>query len=124
MVEKIEDGSIKEVNLSNKEIDVQSKSIATISEDMTTLGADYVKVLIDVQCRMCTFLFFKRHIIPRQSEKDSKILLDGIHDEGFLEIKVPFETAFALSTYMNESLKNIQKDNTIGMTFGPSEIVL
>jgi hypothetical protein len=75
--DKIEDRDIKEVNLSHKEIDVQAKSTATISTDMTTLGADYVKVLLDVQCRMCTFLFFKRHIIPRQSEKDGKILMEG-----------------------------------------------
>src|SRR5215207_7881538 len=108
MIEKIEEKSKKKVNLSHNVVDVNSKSILTVSEDLTTIGADFVKVLIDVQCRMCTFMFFKKHIIP-ESIGDDKIGLKGLQVEGFLEVKVPFETAFAVSTYMNETLKNIEK---------------
>src|SRR5687768_12820172 len=113
MIEKIEEKENKKINLTHSEVDVNAKSILTVAQNMSTIGGDFVKVLVDVQCRVCTFMFFRKHVIPESIGSD-KIGLKGIQVEAFLEVKVPFETAFALSTYMTETLKNIRQDNTIG----------
>lgn len=109
------------VTMKNKEIKLNNS--LSIDQDIQALAADFVKVMIDRDTRLCTFIFFKKHPKPALNEKG--ITLDGIHEQAFLEIKVPFETAFALSLYMNEILKDIRQHPSDHKTidFGPGTII-
>lgn len=93
-----------------------------LSEDVLTLVADYPKVVIDPGTHLCTFIFFKKHYSPKMTEKGA--VIDQVNEEGFLEVKVPWETAFAMSTYMTLILEQIRKDHGLKEPrFGPTGFI-
>lgn len=109
-----------EVNFTSKR--VKNNDSLTVTPDIQALAADFVKVMIDRDTDLCTFLFFKKHVKPVKTEQG--ITFDGIHEEAFLEVKVPFTTAFALSIFMNEIMKDIRRnpDDKKTVHFGPVSI--
>jgi hypothetical protein len=119
-----EESNEEKVTLTSRTEDLQSKDILTVASNLTTLASDYVKVLIDDECQLCTFVFFRKHIKPKQTDRG--ILLDSINHEAFLEVKVPFESAFQLSLYMETIFKEKQKhkndDGYAYIRFGPGDL--
>jgi|ERR671931_455977 hypothetical protein len=121
---KIEDRDIKEVKVSSKEVESKSFMLGPEDPRPLTSGADYVKVFIDNECKLCTFIFFQKHPVVRLSEKDDNMIHDGVKHEAIAQYKVPFETAFTLGIYMNKAFQEIRTDNTIRTLFGPTETTL
>jgi hypothetical protein len=94
-----------------------------LSKHLSTVAADYVKVLLDDDYQLCTFAFFKKHVKPKQTHDG--VLLDSLNHEMFLEVKVPYESAFALSPYMEATRKNMQETKADGYAyarFGPGKL--
>jgi hypothetical protein len=90
-----------------------------INPNMPTLIADFVKCVIDFETQLVTLIFFDKHFLPERAE-DGSINLNKVIDEAFLEIKVPFNAAFALALYMNAIFKEIQENQIKdGIHFGP-----
>jgi len=90
-----------------------------VNPNMPTLVADFVKCVVDFETQMVTFIFFDKHFLPERAE-DGSINLSKVIDEAFLEIKVPFNAASALASYMNAIFKEIQEDQIKeGIHFGP-----
>lgn len=93
-----------------------------VKPDVPTLPADYVKCAIDHDTQTVTFIFFKKHYVPTLS--GGGVEVGEVIDEVFLEVKVPFSTAFALALYMNEILKEIRtKKLSRGVSFGPVKVI-
>lgn len=103
------------------DIKVEPKRTIVRSENFATIVADYAKVTIHRDTKMCTFTFFQTHPVPKMDPKG--IILDSLEQEMRLEIKMPFGTAFALAVYMNDVLDEI-RENPEGTRsyFGPSLI--
>jgi hypothetical protein len=105
-----------------KGIEVKPAHSTIINEGIPTLAADYVKCITDQDTGLCTLMFFKKHFLPTR-RGDGAFVIDRTMDEGFLEVKVPMNTMFALALYMTEELKIIRaKPNSKGFHFGPSII--
>lgn len=117
-----ENANPSEFNTTMQNIRVTPINSLSVANDIPTSVADFVKVLIDHETSLCTFLFFRKHVKPIR--KDANMMIEGVHEEAFLEVKVPYNTAFALALYMNEVLKDMQKSprNGRGFDFGPSAI--
>jgi hypothetical protein len=117
--EKIERTVAKRYDIKSRE-ETTSKDTLTVSPTRTTVPADYVKVMMDDECQLCTFTFFKKHVNPKQTEEG--ILCDSVEDELFLEVKVPYKSAIALGLYMEATFRKMQETKGDGFTyrrFGP-----
>ena len=87
----------------------------------TTITADFCKVLIDHELQTCTFVFFQRH--PKPKLTDRGIEIEGLHEQSFLEVKMPFSTSFAMALYMNQIVQEIRQKNLHkGFSWGPTSI--
>ena len=107
--------------VTKKDIHIEPHISTEVMKDMPTLAADYMKVMADGDTELCTFIFFRKHILPKLTGQG--MTLDGINEEAFLEVKVPYRTAFALTLYMNEVFKEIRKNPDKKQTyFGPGRI--
>ena len=110
-----------EPKVTRRDIKVEPSESVSISPDMQTLVADYVKCATDTDVGLCTFIFFKKHILPKHTSEG--MMVDRIVHDAFLEIKVPINTAFALAVYLYDLLKEIREKPKRGVTFfGPSII--
>jgi len=108
-----------EIHMTSKTLKMNNS--LSVDEGIQALAADFVKVMIDQDSQLCTFLFFKRHPKPVQTEQG--IMMDGVHEQAFLEVKVPLTTAFGMSIYMNEMMKEIrQSPDRKKISFGPASI--
>lgn len=88
-----------------------------------TASADYVKCSIDYSLSLCTLLFFKKHFVPKMTEKG--LMIDQTVDQAFLEVKVPTNAVMALTKYLDLLFKEMAKNpNQTGVSFGPSRIKL
>jgi hypothetical protein len=91
------------------------------SPNFGTLAADYAKVTTSQDTATCTFTFFQSHPIPKIGQEG--IILESVEEEMILEVKMPFNTAFALALYMATLVKDIQANPTANMSyFGPTKI--
>src|SRR6266511_75000 len=116
--EKIEDLTARKVNLTSKEVDTdKNRSVTIPTDNMGSVFADNVKVLFDDGTRICTLLFFKKHVTPKQTERG--IDMDAIYHEAVMEVKLPYESAFLLALYMNEVYKKLQAGERGQIRFGP-----
>jgi len=102
-----------------KDIKVEPTQQVVPPERATTLVADYVKCAIDFDTGLCTFIFFKKHFVPKHT--DIGLQIDQITHKPFLEIKVPLSTALALVAYMKEFLEGKREQR--GVYFGPVGIL-
>jgi hypothetical protein len=66
-----------------------------MADDMGSLFADDVKVLCDDSTRICTLLFFKKHV--KSKLVGVAIEKDTIHHEGVMEVKLRYSSAFLLA---------------------------
>jgi hypothetical protein len=92
----------------------------TVSRSNTfgTLASDHAIVTLNMDTQLCTFTFFQTHTIAKIDERG--IVVDSIEEEMALEVKMPFNTAFAVAMYMNSMVKEIQaKPHLRGVFFGP-----
>ena len=110
--------SDKEPVVGRKEIPVTPIENVIVDTERATVPADFVKCSIDTEVGFCTFIFFRRRFNPKQTKQG--IQLDTIDNEDFLEVKVPLNTAFALTVYMYEVLKEIRANPKQKIShFGP-----
>lgn len=107
-------------SLNNIKIE-DAKYPLNVSGQLLSVAADFVKVMIDHDTQLCTFLLFQKHPTPKDSERG--ILCTGYQQEVFAEVKVPLSTAFALSEYMHLILEEMKKEGMMkGYSFGPMSV--
>jgi hypothetical protein len=101
--------------------DIASKRSFRMPADIGSLFAEDVKVMCDDSSRICTLLFFKKHVMPRLTGRELEV--DSIQHEGVMEIKLPYSSAFLLARYMNEIYKEIQAGKSRITRFGPRGLI-
>lgn len=107
-------------NLNNIKIESPEFPIS-VSGQLLTVAADFIKVMIDHDSQLCTFMVFQKHPNPKGSERG--IICTGYDQEVVLEIKVPLNTSFALSEYMHLVLEQMKKEGQMnGYSFGPMSV--
>ena len=111
--------------MSEEKNELKSKKIEAQNQlnigEISTLSADYVKVLTDNDLKLCTFVFFQKHPVPKLTQNG--IEMEGTNDTPILEIKIPYSTSFALTMYMEMIRQQLLKDpNMRGMSWGPTSI--
>lgn len=115
-------GEPKETKVESAHVVVEPTGQVTRATSIPVLAADHAMVLLDHGPKMCTFVFYQRH--PNAKVTNKGIELTSIEEEAVLEVKMPFNTAFALVIYMNAMLKEMQsKPIDMGRSdFGPVSV--
>jgi hypothetical protein len=119
--EKIGESTSDDLKIKTIKRDTASKRSFRMADDIGSLFAEDVKVMCDDSSRICTLLFFKKHVMPRLAGRELEI--DSIQHEGVMEIKLPYSSAFLLARYMNEIYKEIQAGKSRITRFGPRGLI-
>ena len=104
----------------DKPMDIKSKpieSLSVIAGGPSCVVADHCKVYIDGGCKLCTFVFFRRHPSPTKHKDITH--LGQITDEVFLELKMPFVSALNLSEFIAGLADKMDDPNWTEIKFGP-----
>ena len=103
-----------------EDIKITPNFVVSRANEVPVVAADFIKCMIDLDIGLATLLLYRRHVIPKTTEKE--ILADTIVDELFLEIKVPLNTFFATILYAYETFNRIRKGEKRGVHIGPAAI--
>ncbi|NAL76918.1 hypothetical protein [Nitrososphaera sp. AFS] len=112
-----EDPNFK-INFQNKNVEPEYR--VSSMPDMSILPADFVKAFIDGSSKLCTLVFFRRHIVAKEGKNEMQ--LGGINDEAFLQVKIPFGTIMGLALYVTQHFKEMQNPAWVEANFGPMSI--
>lgn len=111
----------EDLNITYENRKNEPKFSTNISPDgVTTTVADSVKALLDGDTKLCTLLFFKKHVVPDVINKE--IQMKEINSEAFLEVKVPFTIMNALWLILHSNIKTMNDMSWNGLIFGPARI--
>lgn len=87
-----------------------------------TLASDHAIITLNGDTQIGTLTFFQTHAIPKIDERG--IVVDSIEEEFVLEVKMPFNTVFALGMYIAKMVKHYQSNpHDHGVYFGPVKVV-
>jgi hypothetical protein len=88
------------------------------SNNFGTLASDHAIITLDGDTGLGTITFFQTHTIPKMEDKG--IMVDSVEEEVVLEVKMPFNTVFALGIYIANMVSHYQNNpNDHGKYFGP-----
>jgi hypothetical protein len=104
----------------SRDFDIRTKpveSLSVVAGGPSVVVADHCKVYIDGGCKLCTFVFFRRH--PSPTKTNNITHLGQITDEVFLEVKMPFVTSLNLAEFISGLSKKMDDPNWNEVKFGP-----
>jgi hypothetical protein len=94
------------INITGKSYHMTPSKTVSRSPNFGTIASDHAVVLLNEDTQIATFTFFQTHMPAKLDEKG--IVPDSIEEEMVLEVKMPFNTAFALALFMNNAVKEFR----------------